>query len=218
MEAEFWQTRWANNQIGFHEGRTNAFLEAHFERLALAPGARVFVPLCGKTRDIAWLLSRGMRVAGAELSALAVAQLFDDLGIEPAVTADGPPEPPLARHAGPGIDIFQGDIFDLSAARLGPVDAIYDRAALVALPAPMRSRYARHLLDITCGAPQVLITFAYDQSAVEGPPFSVPPGEVHALYDAAYGVSELTQAPLAGGLKGKCDATEHVFHLARPAP
>ncbi|WP_454917605.1 thiopurine S-methyltransferase [Xanthobacter sediminis] len=213
MEPDFWQARWTNNQIGFHEGRPNAFLAEYFDALSLPPGARVFVPLCGKTRDIAWLLSRGFAVAGAELSPLAVEQLFAELGIEPAISAAGS----LVRYSGPAIDIFQGDIFALTREMLGPVDAIYDRAALVALPQPMRERYARHLVHVTGGAPQLLIAFVYDQSALEGPPFCVTPEEIRAHYGASYEIAQLASAPLPGGLKGKVEATENTWRLGRPA-
>ncbi|MGR7996334.1 thiopurine S-methyltransferase [Xanthobacter sp. ZOL 2024] len=212
MEPDFWRTRWLNNQIGFHEGTPNAFLTEHFDRLTLAPGARVFVPLCGKTRDIAWLLARGFQVVGAELSPIAVEQLFDELGVPPVVTASGP----LTRYSGPAIDIYQGDIFDLDQATLGPVDAVYDRAALVALPEAMRRRYAGHLAEITGSAPQLLLCFTYDQSLVPGPPFSVSPEETHTLYADSYKVSLLASTPLAGGLKGKYDALEHAWLLRRP--
>ncbi|WP_234052203.1 MULTISPECIES: thiopurine S-methyltransferase [unclassified Xanthobacter] len=214
MEADFWQARWANNQIGFHEGKTNAFLEKYFDRLALPPGARVFVPLCGKTRDIAWLLSRGVKVAGAELCALAVAQLFEELGVEPTITAMGP----LMRYAAPSIEIFQGDIFQLTADALGPVDAVYDRAALVALPAEMRRLYTRHILELTGGVPQLLLVIAYDQSAADGPPFAVGGEEVHAHYDGAYTIAHLDCQPLPGGLKGKCEATDNAWLLTRAKP
>ncbi|MFS8037187.1 thiopurine S-methyltransferase [Xanthobacter sp. AM11] len=212
MEPDFWRSRWENNQIGFHEGKPNALLVKHVARLCLAPGARVFVPLCGKTRDIFWLLGQGFQVAGAELSRIAVEQLFAELDIAPAITPAGS----LTRFSAPGIDIFAGDIFDLSPQLLGPVDAVYDRAALVALPGHMRARYGAHLVAITGAAPQLLICFDYDQSQVEGPPFAISPGDTHALYDAAYGVSLLESVPVEGGLRGRCAATEHVWLLARP--
>jgi len=212
MEPGFWQARWENNLIGFHEGKPNAFLEQHFASLGLAPGARVFVPLCGKTRDIAWLLGHGFKVAGAELSPIAVEQLFEELGVAPAKSAVGA----LTHYSADDIDIFQGDIFELTAETLGPVDAIYDRAALVALPPPMRERYTRHLMAMTGSAPQLLIAFTYDQSALDGPPFSVPPAEVHAHYDGAYAIAELAGEPVPGGLKGQCEATEYAWQLSRP--
>lgn len=209
MDPDFWRARWENNQTGFHEGKPNAFLVQHFARLSLAAGARVFVPLCGKTRDISWLLAQGYRVVGAELSRIAVEQLFAELGVAPVVSAAGP----LTRFSAPALDVFMGDIFDLSRAALGPVDAVYDRAALVALPAPLRARYAAHVVDITAAAPQLLISFAYDQSVMDGPPFSVAPEEARALYGAAYLISQLESMPVPGGLKGRCEATEHVFLL-----
>jgi thiopurine S-methyltransferase len=208
MEPGFWHDRWANNQIGFHEGETNAILATHHAVLGLAPGSRVFLPLCGKTRDIAFFLSRGIRVAGAELSALAIAQLFAELGAVPVQTVEGG----LVRHSAEGIDIFVGDIFDLTGGQLGAVDAIYDRAALVALPADMRARYVPHLHAMTGGAPQLLICFDYEQSLIQGPPFSVTGAEVRQLYGSLYDVAQIDAGPLRGGVRGT-PATETVWHL-----
>lgn len=209
MEPDFWRKRWENNQIGFHEGKPNAFLVQHVASLGLEAGARVFLPLCGKTRDIFWLLSQGFRVAGAELSRIAVEQLFAELDVTPQVSTIGP----LKRFSASDIDIFVGDIFTLDAETLGKVDAVYDRAALVALPPQVRPRYAAHLVALSARAPQLLICFSYDQSAMAGPPFSVPPAETHALYDADFRVTELASADVPGGLRGTCPAVEHAWLL-----
>lgn len=212
MDLDFWRSKWENNQIAFHEGKPNALLVKHLAQLHLRPGARIFVPLCGKTRDIFWLLSQGFEIVGAELSALAVEQLFADLGISPEMSNLGP----LTRCSAPGIDIFIGDIFELTRETLGPVDAVYDRAALVALPQPLRERYAAHLIDIAAAAPQLLICFDYDQSLIAGPPFAVSPEHTRALYGTTYGISLLESVEVPGGLKGKCEASERVFLLQRP--
>ncbi|MFZ5962306.1 thiopurine S-methyltransferase [Thalassococcus sp. BH17M4-6] len=209
MDAGFWHQRWQENQIGFHERSGNAAMVAHWDALGLGQGARVFVPLCGKTRDIAWLLARGHRVVGAELSRLAVEQLFEDLGATPEITSQGS----LDRFGAPGIDIFVGDIFDLGADLLGAVDATYDRAALIALPPDMRSRYAPHLHRITGGAPQLLICLEYDQGLMDGPPFSVDAAEVARVYGAHYDIRKLWSDALAEGLKGRVPATESIWHL-----
>lgn len=213
MEANFWHERWAKNEIGFHEPEFNILLTTHFHLLALPPGSRVFVPLCGKTRDIAWLLQAGYHVAGAELSELAVRQLFEELGIKPVVTYAGR----LKQYEAPGLNIQVGDIFDLSPQLLGKIDAIYDRAALVALPAPMRKRYAAHLLALTHGAPQLLICFEYDQRQMDGPPFSVDRSEVRELYAARYQLRIVETRYVVGGLKGKCSAEEIVWLLTPQA-
>src|ERR1051325_6357807 len=126
MDERFWHERWEKNEIPFHEKNTNPILRQYFSRTALRKGARVFVPLCGKTLDIGWLLSKGCRVAGAELSQIAVEQLFAELGVRPKIsqTADGRGMKYSARN----IDIFVGNIFGVTRKKLGRVDAIYDRA------------------------------------------------------------------------------------------
>lgn len=210
METDFWHRKWAENDIAFHEGEANRLLVKYFQRLPLPSGGRVFLPLCGKTRDIAWLLSSGYRVAGAELSETAVQQLFDELDAEPEVAMAGS----LSRYSAEGVDIFVGDIFDLSPEILGPVDAVYDRAALVALPSEMRSRYTSHLMKITDGAPQLVITFEYDQTQMDGPPFSITAEEIHRHYAGRYRLAQLERKEVPGGLKGKCAARESAWLLA----
>lgn len=208
MEANFWHERWSRHEIGFHEPQFNVLLTEHFDKLALPRGSRVFVPLCGKTLDIAWLLKAGYRVAGAELSEIAIGELFDELGVEPAITQTGN----MKLYRAPALDIFVGDIFDLTIGQLGEVDGIYDRAALVALPAEMRVRYSKHLLMLTKQAPQLLICFEYDQRQLEGPPFCVDREEVRSLY-ASYESRIIETRPVPGGLKGKCSAEEIVWLL-----
>jgi thiopurine S-methyltransferase len=212
MDHDFWHARWEKNEIGFHLGEANPLLVAHFGRLGLAAGDRVFLPLCGKTRDIGWLLAAGVRVVGAELSPLAVAQLFDELGVTPAVSPAGA----LQRYAAEGLEVFVGDVFALAPDDLGPVDAIYDRAALIALPEALRARYAAHLMALGRRAPQLLVTVEYDPQALQGPPFPVLHDEVRRHYGAHYRLSLLDSRAVEGGLKGKCPATEHVW-IATPA-
>ncbi len=211
MDASFWLNRWQTNQTGWHERAVNPLLITHFPSLRVPSGGRVFVPLCGKSLDLGWLLSRGYAVAGAELSELAVTQLFAELGMEPGISEVGK----LRRFRGEKIDIFVGNIFDLSREILGPVDAVYDRAALVALPETVRPRYTAHLKAITGMAPQLVIGYQYDQSVVDGPPFSVSPEELRRHYGEDYTLKLLARLDVPGGLKGKCPATEHIWRLTK---
>ena len=210
MEHDFWHQRWASNQIGFHEPTANPLLVEHFAALALARGSRLLLSLCGKTLDIAWLLDAGYCVAGVELSELAVQQLFAELGATPHIST---PNRDLKIYAADRLSLFVGDFFALPRSLLGPVDAVYDRAALVALPATMRRHYAAHLAEISAAAPQLLISFDYDQHLLSGPPFAVPAAELQALYGDRYRLQQLACQPLPGGLKGRCPADEVVWHL-----
>jgi thiopurine S-methyltransferase len=211
MDENFWRQRWERNEIAFHQPAANPLLVKYFGDLALPEGSRVFVPLCGKSLDIHWLLAHGHRVAGCELSKIAVEQLFSELGVEPTITAIDQ----LTRYSSTNIDIFVGDIFRLSASILGTIDAIYDRGALVALPQPTRARYAAHLIKITERAPQFLITFVYDQRLQDGPPFSIAHEEIARHYQQTYDPKLLASIDVPGGLKGKCPASENVWLLQK---
>lgn len=209
MEPAFWHAKWEQNSIGFHQPEANPLLTEHWRQLQLAPGARVFVPLCGKTLDIHWLLDQGYRVVGAELSELAIGQLFAELGKTPVVTRlDG-----LIHYQAANIDVFVGDIFALTPPILGPVDAVYDRAALIALPAPLRDRYVSHLAVLAADVPHLLVSLEYDPTLMSGPPFSVPQADVHRLYQATHQPTPLKRDENPTGLKGKWPSVEQVWHL-----
>ena len=187
MDPDFWLQRWQENKIGFHLDEVNPLLVAHFSKLKLSPPARVFVPMCGKSVDMVWLLAQGYEVEGVEISPLAIEAFFREQQLSAQTqTIDG-----LTRWQADGLVIWCADFFALDAARLGDIAAIYDRAALIAMPEQRRPEYARKLLSLTGKAPQLLITLDYHQPAMNGPPFAVGTAEVLRLYGEDYpGLSE----------------------------
>lgn len=209
MDTSFWHERWQIKDIGFHEGEANAFLVTHVAALKLMPGARIFLPLCGKTRDIAWLLSQGYQVVGIELSEIAVRELFSELEIEADVVVMGQ----FMHFHAKDIDIYVGDYFDLTQKQLGPIDAVYDRAALVALPLDTRKRYTHHLQKISGRAPQLLICYEYDQSQLEGPPFSISQQEIRQHYANSFDITLLEQCDVEGCIRGQVEAEEGAWLL-----
>ncbi|MEM1400360.1 MAG: thiopurine S-methyltransferase, partial [Pseudomonadota bacterium] len=168
MEEEFWQTRWREQRIAFHENRPNDLLEQHVHRLDLNPGDRVFLPLCGKAVDLDWLADKQLQIVGVEFNQGAVEEVFARRGLTPEVGSFGA----LTAFQAANLILFVGDFFELTREMIGPIDAIYDRAALVALPDETRSRYVKTLPELTGSARQLLISYDYDQSQTEGPPFS----------------------------------------------
>jgi len=208
MDKQFWMDRWEANEIGFHESEANALLKEYLAVLNLETGARICVPLCGKTRDIAWLLAQGYRVLGIELAETAIIQLFEELGAKPSVSVQGTHK----RYSAEGIDILVGDIFELVSDDIGLVDAVYDRAAYVALPPAMRKSYVSHIAHICLHKPQLLISFEYDQSKIPGPPFSHSREELMLDYHAHYDVHCLDERDVSGGLRGVA-AKELVWSL-----
>jgi thiopurine S-methyltransferase len=196
MDAAFWFTRWQQGRIGFHEGAPNDFLVNNLDRLA--GYRRVLVPLCGKAEDLAFLASHGHEVVGVELVEHAVQQFFLEHQATPVVSERSG----MRHYAAGAIEIFVGDFFAATAELIGSIDAIYDRAALVALPPDMRARYADHLRRITPAAQrELLVSLEYPPDAEQGPPFSVPEAEVRALFDGAQ-IDLIGEAPDRRGRAG----------------
>ena len=188
MEPAFWLERWREARIGFHQDAPTPLLLKHWPAAGAAPGSRVFVPLAGKSLDMAWFASQGYRVLGAELSPLAVGQFFETQGVEPSVheAADG------VHHVAGPIELVQGDVFTLDADAIASCTVVYDRAALIALPPEMRARYVREVYDkLPVGCRGLLITLEYPQQEKTAPPFSVIEPEVRALFAPGWDVAVL---------------------------
>lgn len=188
MEPDFWHERWENNLIGFHLDEVNPYLRAHWSKLAIEPGARVLVPLCGKSLDLIWLAEQGYQVVGIEISPIAVKDFFAENHLKPTLIED-------ARcdiWQSPGITLLCGDLFELTKDEIGHIDAVYDRASLIALPPAMRQRYVASLEQlVSSSAPHLLITLDYDSKQMDGPPFAVSEAEVRNLYSTSHQVNML---------------------------
>ena len=193
MNPDFWHQRWHDNQIGFHQAAPTPLLLKHWPSLGVPAGAKVFVPLAGKSLDMPWFAAQGHRVLGVELSELAVAQFFAENGLQPEIR-----DTHYGRHyeAG-GIELILGDAFGLDADLLRDCDAVFDRAALIALPPELRRRYANELYaKLPAGCRGLLITLEYPQAERDGPPFSVPGDEVRALYGRDWDIDLLERRPI----------------------
>jgi thiopurine S-methyltransferase len=179
MHPDFWHERWQTDRIGFHKDAVNPWLVRYWPLPGVTRGGRVLVPLCGKSLDMLWLLQQGYRVTGVEISPLAIEAFFSENRLDPLTEPAGR----FTRWRYQGLDILCGDFFDLDRSMLGDLDAVYDRAALIAMPAAMRPRYAAHLTGLAGRETrQLLITLEYNPLEMSGPPFSVPEDEVRRLY------------------------------------
>ncbi|QBZ88809.1 thiopurine S-methyltransferase [Pseudomonas viciae] len=194
MEPEFWHKRWSSNQIGFHLPEVNPYLQRFWSQLGVEQGSRVLVPLCGKTLDLLWLAQQGYSVLGVELSEKAAADFFLEHQLEPSVSEEGAFK---VFRAG-DIEIRCGDFFALDAADVADCAALYDRAALIALPGAMRERYAAHLQKILPECVGLLITLDYNQDEMPGPPFSVGDDEVQRLLGGGWRLEVLQEQDVLG--------------------
>lgn len=208
MEANFWQQRWASNQIGFHEADYHPQLLAHWPTLGVT-GGRVLVPLCGKSLDMVWLRERGHEVLGVELSDIAVRAFFAERGLTPSVD----PRDGYEVFTADGYTLLCGDFFALTTAALGAFAAIYDRAALIALPPDMRRDYAATLTRLAApGTNMLTITVEYDTSVLTPPPFPVTGEEIQRLYASEWRIEDRGRVPAQ--VKGQ-SGIEGVYVLRR---
>ena len=216
MTPEFWQNRWQEKRIGFNQLEANPLLIKYWSKLNLPIGSRIFVPLCGKSIDIVWLATQGYDVVGVELVESAVQAFFNEQNIDPTVFQHA--ENPAiicyqGKLLGQKVELWVADIFALTTEDIGNVDAIYDKAALIALPADMRFDYSEQIRKMSGNAPQFLITLDYDQNKRNGPPFSVSGEQVQHYYGSHYHIAELASEPTSIGSAPDLEVTEHVWLL-----
>ncbi|MEN6671279.1 thiopurine S-methyltransferase [Psychrobacter sp. B38] len=218
MNPEFWQNRWQENRIGFNQSDVNPLLIKYWSSLNVPTGSRVFVPLCGKSIDMVWLATQGYDVVGVELVESAAQAFFAEQNIVPTVCQHSEH---LAikcyqgklEDNGRTITLWVADIFALTAEDIGNVSAVYDKAALIALPANMRPDYSEQIRKMSGNAPQFIITLNYDQNKKNGPPFSVSGEQVQQYYGSHYQVTELASKPASIGSMPELTVVEQIWML-----
>lgn len=213
MEPDFWLQRWREHRIGFHRDEVMPLLVQHWPALRVPRGARVFVPLCGKTLDMPWFVQQGLRVLGADLSPLAIEQFLAENHLQARrhVESDG-------THFvvdGEDFELILGDVFDIPSSTLATCGAVYDRAALIALPPPMRERYVHEVHGkLPPGCRGLLITLEYPQAQMQGPPFSVEEPEVRRLFGAQWKVDLLERRDILAGQPSFSESGVTALHTA----
>ncbi|SER12930.1 thiopurine S-methyltransferase [Amphritea atlantica] len=199
MHSEFWHERWRSGRIGFHQSQVNPLLKHCWSELQADGAGRVLVPLCGKSIDMLWLREQGHEVTGVELNELACQAFWDEQEVPVTVQQTGD----FSLREKDGLRLLCGDFFTLPAAEFKTINWVYDRAALVAFPEPMRKRYAQTLTEqLPAGVGMLLITLEFDDA--EGPPFSVTEEEVQALYGDRFSIEKLT-AQTGMGRSGRAE-------------
>ena len=184
MEKKFWLDKWEANEIGFHLSDYHPLLQKYLP-LHYSNEKTVFVPLCGKSRDMAFFESKGVEVTGCELSAKAATDFFTELyplAQQPVKAVKGAR---FSRYHKNNINILVGNLFVLESNDFTQIKFIYDRASIVALHEKLRRQYVSHLRQLFPTAKMLLITLDYDQNIMSGPPFSVTQEEVNKLYSFA---------------------------------
>lgn len=173
-------------------------LVTYWPNLKLHRGSTVLVPLCGKSLDMYWLTERGHRVIGVDVSEIAIREVMKHSGQSFTESSRGP----FTVFTGGPLQLWLGDFLKLKARYLSNIDAIYDKAALIALPPDQRKEYARVILQLC--APDTRIfqnTLEYEQTEMTGPPFSVRQNELQDLYGSRFRIRPLHEESVLGDMQ-----------------
>jgi thiopurine S-methyltransferase len=183
-----WLKFWENNETNWHGDKITQELVEYFELFELEPRDKVFVPLCGKSLDMLYIMNQGFSVVGVEISEIGVRQFFSENNLAYKITKVDD----FDLYSTENLEIYCGDFFALTSKHLNNVKSVFDRKSLIALEPEVRQKYVKHLNDIiSLGARILLVTLQYPQYQMSGPPFSVDKSEVESLFSMAFESQEL---------------------------
>ncbi len=177
-DRDYWLKTWETKDIFFHRNEVNPDLMKFFPKLNLPLKSRIFVPLCGKSQDMLWLANSGYLVIGVELSPIACEEFFAEQNVTPQITKFNN----FTLYEYQNFKLFCGDIFKITHADIGQIDAIYDSKALIALPHEVRKKYINHLLNLANPKTQIFLITIETNDQVQGPPYPVSQVEVNNLF------------------------------------
>lgn len=208
----FWHNRWATQQTGWHKADFNELLVKYWPSLNTPNGCDVLVPLCGKSRDMLWLANQGHSVIGLEMVEQAITTFFSENKLNYIIEE----KTTHKIYTSKPFTIYHGNVFDIESRAL-KVDAWYDRAAMIAIEPSNRGTYVEQIRSHTKpGAVGLLITFAYPQEEMEGPPYSLDDNQVTELFSNGFKVECLENIQLDDDKdRGLSFVTSSVFKLIR---
>lgn len=215
MDADFWHNKWQRNELGFHNSEPHPLLLKYWPRMNVAAGARILLPLAGKSVDIRWLADQKFAVTAVDLSELAADAFFLEQHWSARKETKGYNQTKghYLHYRHDDIDFIVGDFLQLGASDIEQCTAAYDRAALIALPENMRRDYVDTLARLlSAGANYLLISLEYDESVLNGPPFTIEPNTIARLYETYFHINPLGRH--SADVKG-APATEVVYQMTR---
>jgi thiopurine S-methyltransferase len=196
MDKTYWLKRWQTGDTRFDESAPHRYLTRFFTQVAPLSTNCIFVPLCGKSIDMTWLLQQQQRVIGAEISPIPLQMFIQENQLQPTIktTTYG-----TVYHAG-DCTLYQSDLFKLPAEIFQPVDLVYDRGALVALPWPeLRQQYLQWYKEkLPVGTRILLISFESeaDLPHTAGPPFPIAFDELTQQLGTHFSIELLAREPV----------------------
>lgn len=184
MKKNFWENSWDEGgyKTSFHKKDVHPYILKHLPPSKLK-NKTILVPLCGKSVDLIYFRNYAHHVIGIEFIKEAIDQFFKEQQL---------PYKQLANsYFSDKLTIINSDFFNISVNDIGHIDLVYDRAALVALPPDLRTKYIKKIQELLpVGAQQFINTLEYYPTKLE-PPFSITPKEVSSYYGHSHVITHI---------------------------
>ncbi|XP_067936868.1 uncharacterized protein [Watersipora subatra] len=191
---EAWGALWKQNITPWHEAGGNRLLWKHFGKIMSEnfserkpEDLKVFVPLCGKAKDMYLFYQMGFTVVGVEFSPEAISEFFKDNGIATSA-ADGTS---FTMSSDGKLIIGQGDIYSFTSDKLPfpKYDIIWDRGSFEAINKEDREKYVQQMVDLFAPDGTYLIyTNDYNDSEYSGPPMRFNMADMQSYFGAQMSV------------------------------
>ena len=192
--------------------------------------SRVFVPLCGKSVDLAYLSSHPkvshvvgidiVRTAAEEFAAEHPELLLEEEKVESnddcANNVEGDiaekecsSQSTISKFNGKSLTFLIGDLFALPTEER--FDVIYDRASMVAIHPSLREDYVTLMGKLLQPGGSILLVSldrretTTDEAKKDGPPFSINEHEIRQLYESMSWVESVTKLEEVNDLTSDAD-------------
>ena len=125
----------------------------------------VLVPLCGSTKDLEWLCSKGYSVAGLEISEKAVKHAFEKAcaGPIPYEVCQKGKVKVYSATDGKNLKVHVGNFFskEISSEEIGTFGCIWDSHGIVSLPVSQQKPYAKKLQTFLKPGGRMMFSMVY---------------------------------------------------------
>lgn len=185
MDVSYWKKRWLDGQTGWHENEVHPLLIKYYDFLSLSLKKHFFFPLCGKTLDLDWILSKNHTTTGVEASEIAIKEVENRLKVSFKKAA----YQNFTKHTFGNLTLMQGNYFDLDTTLIDPIDVVFDRGAFVAIHPNQRKKYIEMYNKLlTHESIILLVAYQYNENASTNPPYSLSELQIRALMEPDFDI------------------------------
>ena len=200
-----WEKAWTSNKAGWHEEDGNQTLKNNISKLMSKyfptknPGdMTVFVPLCGKTKDMYMFYQMGMTVIGVEFAPQPIKEFFEENKVTYAKTD----KTPYTKSLDERLILGEGDLFSFKVGEkveptehklpFSKFDIIWDRGSFEALGPTEKDKYVKYMSELLAqDGLYLLSTVDYDEREYTGPPFNTNEEGVRLYYGTQFSVEKI---------------------------